>query len=356
MNPTVATAGRILVVEDDVGVRALLVKMLERHQYIVDVAGSAGEARECAQRAKPDLVLLDVGLPGEDGFSICRSFKERPEMRLTPVVMMTGLDDRGAKLQGIEAGADDFLSKPFDRAELTARVASLVRIKRYTDELETAEAVIRALALTVEARDPYTDGHCQRLAAYGTALGNAIGLGADDIAALHRGGYLHDVGKIGIPDAILGKPARLTPDEYQIMKGHTIIGEQLCGELRSLSAVRPIVRHHHERRDGSGYPDGLSGDAIPLLAQIIAIVDEYDAITTTRPYRAALTPEYAFEELEREVTAGIHSRELVAAFIALARRGELDPVSLAPVPGPDAAEQEAPSLPSTQLVAATTAS
>jgi putative two-component system response regulator len=350
------TLGRILVVDDDVGVRGLLAKMLERHQYIVDVAGSGDEARICAERSKPDLVLLDVGLPGEDGFSICRSFKRRPEMTLTPVVMMTGLDDRGAKLQGIEAGADDFLSKPFDRAELTARVASLVRIKRYTDELETAEAVIRALALTVEARDPYTDGHCQRLAAYGTALGRAIGLGAGDIAALHRGGYLHDVGKIGIPDAILGKPARLTPDEYDIMKSHTVIGEQLCGELRSLAAVRPIVRHHHERRDGSGYPDGLSGDAIPLLAQIIAIVDEYDAITTTRPYRAALTPEFAFEELEREVTGGIHSRELVAAFIALAKRGDLESISLVTAADPSAAEQELACLASGQPVAAATSS
>jgi putative two-component system response regulator len=258
-------------------------------------------------------------LPGESGFTICRTFKQHLAMRLTPIVLLTGLNDRNARLEGIEAGADDFLAKPFDAAELTARMASLVRLKRYTDELESAESIIQSLALTIEARDAYTNGHCQRLADYGTALGRQIGLDPDQIEALDRGGYLHDVGKIGIPDSILLKAGRLTPSEYDEMKGHTVIGERLCGELRSLASVRPIVRHHHERWDGTGYPDGLHGDEIPLLAQIIAIVDEYDAITTTRPYREALSQEFAFEELSREGAIGIHSAELVQAFLIAAK-------------------------------------
>ena len=164
----------------------------------------------------------------------------------------------------------------------------MLRIKGYTDELDSAESVIVSLALTIEARDSTTEGHCQRLAQYAFALGQALGLNDDDLSALARGGYLHDVGKIGIPDGVLLKPGPLTPDEYELIKQHPIVGERLCGELRSLRNVRPIVRHHHERLDGSGYPDGLSGDAIPLLAQITSIVDVFDALTTERPYRAAL--------------------------------------------------------------------
>ena len=310
----------ILVVEDDLTIRDLLVRLLITRGYHVDVAGDGLEARGSVQRRQPDLILLDIGLPGESGLTLCRFFKQQPGMRLTPIVLLTGLNDRNAKLEGITAGADDFLAKPFDATELTARVASLVRIKRYTDELESAESIIKSLALTIEARDAYTDGHCQRLADYGTALGQEIGLAADQIEALNRGGYLHDVGKIGIPDSILLKPGRLTPAEYETMKAHAVIGERLCGELHSLAAVRPIVRHHHERRDGTGYPDGLHGDEIPLLAQIIAIVDEFDAITTTRPYRAALSQNFAFDELTREAAAGIHSAELVVAFMTVATR------------------------------------
>jgi putative two-component system response regulator len=177
--------------------------------------------------------------------------------------------------------------------------------------------VIVSLAMTVEARDPYTDGHCQRLAAYAGALGRAMQLGSDDIAALERGGYLHDVGKIGIPDAVLMKPERLTGDEFARMQQHTIIGERLCGELRSLRSVRAIVRHHHERLDGSGYPDQLQGDRIPLTAQIVGVVDAYDAMTTTRPYRRALPAAHAREELLRDATSGALDREIVRIFLEL---------------------------------------
>jgi putative two-component system response regulator len=270
-----------------------------------------------------DLVLLDVMLPGRDGFEVCREVKRQPSTRLIPVVLITSLQDSDSKIRGFDAGADDFITKPFNSHELRARVRSLLRLKRYTDDLDTAEAVIVSLALTIEARDASTDGHCQRLAAYATSLGAALALNDDDLAALERGGFLHDIGKVGIPDGILLKPACLTADEYTIVKQHTVIGDRLCGELRSLRRVRPIVRHHHERRDGSGYPDGLAGDAIPLLAQIIAIVDVFDALTTIRPYKAAVSVEAAVEELRREVNRGLHRGDLVETFVALGRQGRL---------------------------------
>jgi putative two-component system response regulator len=313
----------ILVVDDHQANRDLLARLLSRHGYTVQPVIDGEAALAAVEEMDPDVILLDVMLPGIDGFEVCRRIKMRAATRLTPIVLVTGLYDRQNRMKGIEAGADDFLSKPFDEEELTARVGSLARLKRYTDELESAESVILSLALTVEARDSYTDGHCQRLAAYATALGARLNLPDDQIASLHRGGYLHDVGKIGIPDIVLQKPFKLTAAEYETIKTHTIIGERLCGELRSLATVRPIVRHHHERRDGSGYPDGLCGDEIPLLAQIVGIVDVYDAITTTRPYRAARPPEHAYEELMNEAARGLHRQDLIREFLALVESGPL---------------------------------
>lgn len=324
---------RVLVVDDERPSRELLVRLLSGNGYVADSAGDGEAALKAIDHQRPDLVLLDVELPGISGFDVCRAIKQRPATRLIPVVLVTGLEGREHKITGIQAGADDFLSKPYDREELLARVGSLVRLKRYTDELESAESVILSLALTVEARDPYTEGHCQRLAAYARALGAALHLHEDQLASLERGGYLHDVGKIGIPDAVLLKPSRLTPEEFETIKQHTIIGERLCGELHSLAAVRPIVRHHHERRDGSGYPDGLRGDDVPLLAQIVAIADTYDAITTTRPYRTALPAEHGYEELTREAAMGLHDAGLVRTFIGLGRAGTLDSIAATIRPG-----------------------
>ena len=269
------------------------------------------------ERAQPDLVLMDVLMPKISGYDVCQTIKRNPATRLTPVVLITALHERERKIEAIDAGADDCLTKPLDPLELKARARSLVRLKRFTDDLDSAESVIMSLALVIEARDAYTDGHCQRLAAYATALGHALQLGDEEIAALFRGGYLHDIGKVGIPDELLLKTGRLSESEYRRIKSHPLIGDRLCGELRLLRQVRPIVRHHHERLDGSGYPDGLKGDAIPLLAQIMGIVDVYDAITTTRPYKAAATAEQAYAELMQEVARGWRRKDLVEAFIAL---------------------------------------
>ncbi len=306
------TSQRVLVVDDEVACAELLVELFTLEGFDVHVAGDGESALATIQRVSPDVVLLDIGLPGVDGIEVCRAIKQNVLTRLTPVVLVTA-SAREFRLAGIDAGADDFVSKPFDADELKARVKSLTRLKRHTDDLESAESIIVSLALTVEARDPYTDGHCERLAKYAVALGKTLALSSGELAALSRGGYLHDVGKIGIPDSVLLKPGRLTPSEYSLIKSHSVIGERLLGNLRSLAPVRPIVRHHHERLDGTGYPDGLRGDAIPLLAQVVATVDVFDALTTTRPYRRALSYEEAMKELRRSVEVGLLNGRLVEA-------------------------------------------
>lgn len=314
MSKSAPRSGSVLVVDDQAPNRFLIGKMLARDGHDVLEANSGHEAIEIARQADPDVVILDVLMPGLDGFQTCSLMKQHDQTRLTPVVLLTALKEHTDKLRGIEAGADDFLSKPVDAHELSARVRSLVRLKRYTKDLDSAEAVIVSLALVIEARDAATEGHCQRLASYATRLGRELALNDDDLSALERGGYLHDVGKVGVSDSVLLKPGPLTPAEFDTMKAHTLIGDRLCGQLRSLRRVRPIVRHHHERLDGSGYPDGLAGDAIPLLAQVMSVVDVYDALTTQRPYKPAFTAEEAFAEIYREVDLGWRSRELVDAF------------------------------------------
>lgn len=321
--PVCSSVGRIVVVDDLESSLHLLTRLLERDGHTVFPTTDSTDAVRFVAETQPDLVFLDVMMPNPDGFDICRELKRNASTVLTPVVLVTALSDSRDKIRGIEAGADDFLTKPVNPAELQARVRSLLRLKRYTDDLESAESVITSLALTVEARDASTEGHCQRLAVSAMALGRLLGLHSDELAALERGGFLHDVGKIGIPDAILLKPGRLTRTEYQAMQQHTVIGDRLCGEMRSLQRVRPIVRHHHERLDGSGYPDGLRGDAIPLLAQVLSVVDVFDALTINRPYRAAMSAEHAIQELQREAARGWRRADLVEGFIDLVGQGPL---------------------------------
>jgi putative two-component system response regulator len=236
--------------------------------------------------------------------------------------MITGLSDRDDRVRGIEAGADDFLSKPLYPEELFARVKSLLKLKEFTDELENAEAVLVALALGIESRDPYTGNHCERLARYAAALGHHMGLDGDSIIALKRGGYLHDLGKVSIPDEILKKGSRLTPEEWEIMKQHPVIGESICRPLRSFRNVLPIIRHHHEHWNGSGYPDGLAGNDIPLLARILQTVDVYDALRTARPYKPALAHEESEQTMRREAATGRWDPELVSEFFNMLRKQE----------------------------------
>jgi len=317
-------AARVLVVDDDANVASLFERLLAREGYIVDVASDGMSALTAVAAHPPDVILLDVLMPGMNGFEICQRLKREAVTRLTPVVLVTALSDRDNRIRGLEAGADDFLTKPVDGQELLTRVRSLVILKQYTDDLDSAASIITMLAVMIEARDGFTEGHCHRMANYATALGRRLGLGPDDIRTLHRGGFLHDIGMLAIADAVLRKPGRLEPEEYEIVKSHTVIGDGLCGTLRTLQAVRPIVRHHHERLDGSGYPDGLRGDAIPLVAAIIGIVDVYDAVTTLRPYHEPRSVDEAIEVLRKEAALGWRRSDLVSEFVAIIEGGQLD--------------------------------
>ena len=315
--------GKIVVADDTAPLLETLCETLSSDGYDVLPASDGEVAMSLVGSESPDLVLTDINMPSLNGIELCRRLKENPATRLIPVMLLTGLDGRAERLAGIDAGADDFLTKPVNTSELRARVRSLMRLKRFTDELDSAESIILSLALTVEARDKYTGGHCERMAAYAATLGMHLGLTTDEVGALRRGGYLHDIGKVAIPDSVLQKAGPLTEDEFEIVKRHTTIGDSLCGNLRLLRMVRPIVRCHHERSDGSGYPDGLGGDDIPLLAQIMGVVDVYDALTTDRPYRPAMTPADACETLQREADRGWRRLDLVREFTTLCRSGVL---------------------------------
>jgi len=331
MDVDLTPSKKILVVDDQEANFSLVEATLAPQGYEIRHAADGERALELVAADPPDLILLDVMMPGLDGYEVCARLKQDERTRLIPVIMLTSLSDIEDKIRGIEAGADDFLSKPFQQAELSARARSLLRLKQFTDDLEHAEDVLCTLALSVEAKDPYTEGHCERLSHYSVALGRSLGLSHEHLKALRRGGYLHDVGKIAIPESILNKRAGLTEEEWQIMREHPVIGERICRPLKSLKLVRPIIRHHHERWDGSGYPDGLKGTEIPLTARILQIVDIYDALVTERPYKPALPRAQVFAILEEEVAKGWRDPDLVAHFIQMLERGEEMDATVAPL-------------------------
>lgn len=318
-----ASAGaRVLVVDDDEMGRDLTAEMLRARGYEVIAAGDAAEARALIRSERaPDLILLDVMLPDASGIDLCREIKEDERTRLIPVILITGLSDRQSRLDGIAAGADDFLNKPMDPAELFARARSLLRVKRITDELERAEDVLFALALGVEARDSYTQGHCERLSRQAELLGRRLHLPEADLTALRRGGVLHDIGKIAVPDAILRKPGGLSPEEWVIMRRHPEVGEHICYPLRSLQRVLPIIRHHHEHWNGEGYPDRLSAEQIPLLARILQVVDAYDAMVTERPYKPAWPAAAARRQLREEAARHWWDAAIVEEYLRMLEEG-----------------------------------
>lgn len=310
-------APRILVVDDQPSIAGLMSQLLTMRGYSVVTASNADQAEAEIHRQLPDLILSDVMMPGKSGYDLCRSLKDNPATRLIPFVLITGLSDSSDKVRGIEAGADDFLNKPVLAEELIARVKSLLRLKEFTDELETADSVLCTLGLIVEGRDPYTEGHCERLSVNASELGRHLGMDEDSILALKRGGYLHDLGKIAVPDDILKKGSDLTPEEWEVMKLHPITGENICRPLHSLRLVLPIIRHHHEHSDGSGYPDGLTGTQIPVLPRVLQVVDVYDALRTARSYKPAQSHEMAAQTMREEAARGLWDAELVAEYFAM---------------------------------------
>jgi putative two-component system response regulator len=307
----------ILVVDSEEINRRLLKAIFKTTPYRILEARKASEATAMLETQKIDLVILDLMLPEMSGPELCRWMKAHRTTQLIPVLMITNILGVENEIVGISSGADEFLIKPLHPAVVRTRVRAMLRNKSLIDSLEEAETILLALAQTVEHRDPYTGKHCQRLAVASVMLGEALGLPSQDLTSLYRGGFLHDIGKIAIPDAILFKRGTLTEEEWEVMRSHPVRGEEICRPMRSLSPVLPIIRSHHERWDGSGYPDGLAGEEIPLVARILQVADIFDALTSERPYKLALTPEAAFAVMEEEVRRGWRDPELVPLFASI---------------------------------------
>jgi len=295
---------RILVVDDQEANRQVVRDVLEPLGYHIAEASDGEDALEAVAREVPDLILCDVVMPRRDGYSVCQALKGDPKTRLVPIVMLTSLDQLPDKVRAVELGADDYLTKPFNVVELTTRVRSLLSLKHFTDEFEHASRVLESIALVVESRDRYTGDHCKRLGRYGTLVGRAMGVRDEDLRSLYLAGIFHDLGKIAVSDVVLNKPGRLTPDELVIMRSHPVVGADLCRTMRTMERVVPLIRHHHERLDGSGYPDGLKGKDIPLVVRILSVVDVYDALATDRPYRGALPHAKCMEIMREETRRG----------------------------------------------------
>jgi putative two-component system response regulator len=314
MHPGDSTPRQILVVDDDFAVAFFLRQLLESEGYHVVVAGDGVQALQRIGERPPDLVLLDLDMPHLGGYEVCRRVKRDPATRLLPVLILTGQTSSESRLRAWELGADEFLTKPFQNVEVLARCRSLLRLKRLTDALDSAESVVFAFARAVEAKSPYTRGHAGRVATLVLALADRLGLSDVQRQTLERGAILHDIGKISIPDEILNKPGTLTDAEYAVVKEHPAQGVRIVESLRSIRDTLPLIRWHHERVDGRGYPDGLAGDAIPLLPRLLAVADVYDALTSDRPYRPAVPHAKTLHIMRQNAAAGGLDAELVEEF------------------------------------------
>ena len=302
---------RILIVDDCPDTHRMIKTYFINDPYEIISAINGYEALHMIEEKTPDLILLDVLMPGINGFDVCKQLKENPATFLVPIIMITALEDSANKIRGIELGVDDFITKPFQLVELKARVASLLRVKKFTDELDNAEKIIISLALAVESKDENLIGHCNRLANYATILAKKLKMSEEEIEVIRKGAILHDIGKVSISDHILLKTAPLSTEEFEIIKEHPVIGERICKPLATLSPVLPIIRSHQERYNGSGYPDGLSGRQIPVNTHIVSIVDCYDALTSNRPYRKALSKTEALRVLGQETKDGLWEKKLL---------------------------------------------
>jgi putative two-component system response regulator len=324
------TAARptILIVDELDLNRRLLRGILKAADYRILEATRASSAFAILESEKIDLIVVDLVMPELSGPDFCRRIKSNRRTHLIPILIITSVQGVETEVAGISSGADEFLIKPLHPTVVRARIRSLLRSKAVTDSLEEAESILFSLAQSVEQRDRSTGQHCRRLASYSVALGNALGLPRAELLALYRGGYLHDIGKIGIPDSILFKKGFLDADEWFVMRSHTLKGEEICKPMKTLAPVLPIIRNHHERFDGTGYPDGLAGEDIPLLARILQVADIYDALTTERPYKLALTHTEALQVMSEESERGWRDPELIPVFAEIATGPCSGPASL----------------------------
>ncbi len=306
---------KILIVDDVPENIEIIEDIISEYPYEILKAFNGDEALKIVESHVPDLILLDAIMPGLSGFEVAKRIKADRIHRLIPIIMITALDGREDRLKGLKAGVDDFVSKPFNIFELRARIKNLLKLREYVSELENAEEVIFSLARAVEAKDKYTEGHCGRLSFLAEKLGRKLNMAESDLLILKRGGILHDIGKIAISDSILLKNGPLTDQEFEIIKTHPIEGEKICAPLRTLKPVLSTIRYHHERFNGSGYPEGLKGYDIPIHARIVGVIDCYDSLTTKRPYRNALSHEVATRIILDETEKGLWDPELVEAFL-----------------------------------------
>ncbi len=313
--PLTLDRASIVVAEDDLATRALLRATLERADYDVREFDNGADALIGIQRSPPDVALLDIGMPGMDGLEVTRALRRTPATALLPIIMVTARGRTEDKVAGLDAGASDFVTKPFEPVELLARVRANLRLSSALSRLEATQDVLVALASAVDAKDPATEHHCGRVAERAVQLARLAGLAQNEVEAVGYGAVLHDVGKIGIREDVLRKPGILTDEERSEMQRHPLIGAEILRPLRLGQWVSPIVRAHHERWDGRGYPDGLAGEAIPFGARIVSIVDAHDAMTHDRPYRARLSDDEAIEELRRHRGAQFDP-ELTDLFLA----------------------------------------
>jgi putative two-component system response regulator len=298
MNP-LANSPSIVVAEDDGATRALLRVVLERAGYRVRLVDNGIDALAEIMREPPDVALLDIGMPAMDGLEVTRRLRSEPVTALLPIILVTARGRLEDKVAGLDAGASDFITKPFEPAELLARVRSNQRLSSALTRLENTRDVLIALASAIDAKDPVTEHHCDRVAELAISLAGAAGLSEEAVEAVGYGAVLHDVGKIGIAEGVLMKPGELTDAERTEMQRHPVIGAEILRPLRLGGLIGPIVRGHHEWWDGNGYPDQLRGEAIPLGARIVSVADAYDAMTHARPYRAALSLDEARAEVAR---------------------------------------------------------
>ncbi len=312
----------VLVVDDLWSNLELLDAIFTNAGFEVFSALDASAALSIFETHSVDLAILDVMMPGMDGFELCRRLKSATEKQYFPVILLTALTDRQSRITGLQCGADDFISKPFDATELTIKARSLIRLKALQDELEHSENVILTLAVAMEARDPYTRGHSTRVGDVARSFASFLGFGKKEQEQMRKAGILHDIGKIGVSTDLLCKEGKLSGDELEAIKRHTILGEEICRPLVSIRGILPAIRNHHERWDGWGFPDGLYGEKIPLNARILSIADSFDAMVSKRPYRKGRSINRVVEVFRAERYGGQWDPNLVGHFIEMMTRIE----------------------------------